>query len=210
MDDKPETKTCTKCSEEKIIADFQFRNGMPISQCRNCTNARKAYLKRMQRQLERQEKVANGEILIPTDPENNFMCNGCHQEKSKDQFRKNRKKCKDCERAHGREYRRGDHGKEKAQKWVKENQERMTELQANWYQNNKPKINKKYVERCNIDPQFNLKKTMGRKLSKALLYYNPYAENPKVEYLSCEFTHFVGWLEYCFTTKMTFENRGRC
>lgn len=78
-------------------------------------------------------------------------CNGCNETKDSKLFRKNRGKCLDCERAHGRNYR---HTTTKAKEWTEKNQEKMAELQHNWYEENKSSIRKKERDRKEIDPIF--------------------------------------------------------
>ena len=49
------------------------------------------------------------------------LCKYCEKIVEIELFRKNRKKCKNCERKCGREYRKSDYGKQKAKIWSTNN-----------------------------------------------------------------------------------------
>ena len=132
-------KICYGCKITQPLSEFRIDRGSRLRDCRICINKRKAEQKRNKREKSYQLRVQNGEILLALDPINNRVCYGCDKEKLKTDFRGNRAKCLECERADGRTYRQGETGKEKAVQWVENNQERMTQLQATWYQENKEK-----------------------------------------------------------------------
>jgi len=207
--DPENSKKCTKCEKTKTInnENFCYRNGKALAQCRKCTNKAQAERKRNKEAEKFSEKVVNGEIKVPLDP-NNFICNGCHLEKPKTEFRVNRKKCKDCEKKHGREYRRNDAGKQKAIDWAITNSARMTELQANWHQENKPKINKKYVQRYNSDFSFKLQVNLKSRIHYAFNNQNLCKSNRTIEYLNCSIPFLIEWFTKCFTGEMTLDNHG--
>lgn len=201
-------KRCTKCEEIKDVDDFKKRNNKPISQCKTCTNKRNAELKKLKREKIKQDKIDKGEIILPKD-DNNKVCPYCKSEKSKDNFRKNRKKCLDCEREHGRKYRKSDIGKEKSKKWLDDNSDRMKELQSDWYQNNKEKVNEKFRDRYKNDHLFKIKHNCKTRIQQS---YREYVGSSKsratTKYLKCNINFLVKWFEYNFTKKMTLENHG--
>ena len=135
----------------------------------------------------------------------NKLCKYCETEKSIDNFRKNRLKCKDCERKHGREYRKSEHGKQKAKTWSDDNKERHQQLQSDWAKNNRAHINEKYNVRIKTDFQFRIKKFCQSHLLSAL-------KGPKtkrtMEHFSCSVEFFIEWLTFCFDDNMTMENHG--
>ena len=129
------------------------------------------------------------------------ICVQCVISKNLNEFRGNRSKCKECEKADGRAYRKSNN---KAKIWVEENKERMQELQSQWHQNNKSKINKKYVEKWNNDPAFKIKKNTQRRLL-ALIE----KDDSTKKYLGTEYGFVKEWLEFCFTKEMNWENYGK-
>ena len=79
----------------------------------------------------------------------------------------------------------------------------MAELQAKWYQENKPKIRKKYVERYNSDHLFRIRKNYSRRLS------SPINKSKGTEkYLGQKISAVKKWFEFCFEDGYTFENYG--
>lgn len=132
--------------------------------------------------------------------EETMKCNYCEEIKVKTEFRKNRKKCKDCERKAGREYRKSN---DKAKQWAIENKSRMQELQSNWHQENKEKINKKFVERYYSEPTFRIKKNINRRLRTLIS-----KEDSSSKYLGTDIKQVKEWLEFGFTKDMDWNNYG--
>lgn len=202
----PTLKICTQCGETKEIeGNYYIRNGKPISKCRTCTNANKAKNKRDARARKRQAKIDAGEIKVPDDPKNNKICSKCDEELPKSSFRKGRGECLVCEQKAGRKYRQSDIGKAKSKAWTTGNQDRMTYLQASWYQKNKSKINAKYRERYATDSEFRLKYNIKTRTNEALKQPET---NKKIKHVDCTRTQLKEWLKFCFNENMTMENHG--
>lgn len=201
-------KKCSKCHENKDILDFHFRNGKSVSQCYSCINKHGIEYDRKKRDEIKKKKIEKGEIFIPKDPENNFICNDCHQEKLKKEFGYNRKVCNECSKRQNREYRRSEWGKEKSRIWNENNNERMTELQSHWYQNNKEKRNKEYNERYHSDPLFKFKCLCKRRIQVAFKNKNLQKSNKTIKYLNCDISFLIEWFKLCFDSNMTLENHG--
>ena len=200
-------KRCMKCEEIKDVDDFKKRNNKPISQCKTCTNKRNAELKRLKREKVKQDKIDKGDIILPKN-DNNKVCPYCKSEKSKDNFRKNRKKCLDCEREHGKKYRKSNIGKKKSKKWLDDNSDKMKKLQSDWYQNNKEKVNKKFRERCKNDPEFKIKYVIKSRLNRVLNNHDIGKDKRTMKYVGCTEKLFCEWMEYCFDKKKSFEKHG--
>jgi len=132
------------------------------------------------------------------------LCKYCHCVSPETNFRRNRLKCKDCEKVDGRNYRKGDIGKDKSNKWVEKNRERMTELQSQWFQKNKDYINTKFNDRYKTDPVFKFIKNQRRRIGLAL----EKKQKKTIDYLGCNSTRFFHWLEYHFDETITFKNHG--
>jgi hypothetical protein len=201
-------KKCETCNE--IKPDIEFYAGKnklkKMIHCRECRNKKSAEFKKIKRANKLKEKINQGIIKVPNDPINNYVCNGpCGQEKPKNQFRHNRKNCHDCEKKHGREYRQGDIGKQKAQKWVEENKEKMSELQANWFQKNKETINNKIKERMNTDEIYCFLK---KKRSKIYYCFKDGKDEKTTEYLNCNNKYMKDWIKLNYDEKMNDENHG--
>jgi hypothetical protein len=129
-------------------------------------------------------------------------CRKCETDKEDTDFRPKRRVCKDCERAHGREYRRTK--KEKAQTWASENKERMKELQSNWYKANKTKINQKFKVRYH-DTDSNFKKVKNYRTAINHMLGGTQKTN---KYVGCKRSLLVEWMEYCLESDMIMENYG--
>lgn len=203
-----ETKTCTGCKQNKILSDFAIEKGKVISRCRICVNAQKAAYKRRKREEAYQERIASGEVVLPINPIDNFICPYCHIEQSKTMFRPNRDKCLNCERAYGREYRQSDIGKEKSAQWLNDNRERMSELQAEWYQRNKEKRNEDYNRRYHSDVTFKFKVLCKSRIQTAFKTKDMRKSDKTVQYLNCSIPWLIEWFTTCFTAEMTVENHG--
>lgn len=105
-------------------------------------------------------------------------------------FRDNRRVCRDCEKQHGREYRQSEKGKEKANSWVEKNREKMTELQANWFQENKSYVQAKNRERTATDERYKFMNNQRRRISLAL----GNKQKKTIEYLGCNSEEFHDWI----------------
>jgi hypothetical protein len=203
-------KKCTNCLDIKQLNLFRINRGKSATICAACDNARSKEGKRLARLRKIEAKVEAGTLILPVDPDNNKVCPYCHKEKSSDCFRPKRQKCQDCERDNGRDYRKTDNGKEKAQQWVEGHQGRMTELQTVWYQDNKESINKKNCDRYKNDAFFRLRHTYKTSLQHAYNDYVTNGTNTQLEYLGCNMKFFINWLKFRFDKTMTLKNHGTC
>lgn len=132
-----------------------------------------------------------------------ITCKKCQTEKDDDDFRSKRRVCKDCERAHGREYRRVN--KDKSKKWTEENKERMKELQSNWYKANKQKINEKFKQRYR-DTSSDFKKIKNYRTAVCYMLGGMQKTN---KYIGCGREPLVKWCESSFEEGMTMKNYGK-
>lgn len=133
-------------------------------------------------------------------------CKYCNSEKPETDFRPKRLKCKDCEREHGRNYRKSEIGKQKSKEWVENNQERMTELQANHYERNKPLIREKEKERRENDERYKFRHDTKRYVNWCFRSRESVKKTRTLKYLDCTIDHFINWLEFCYTKKMDHDN----
>jgi len=187
-------KECSKCNAQRLLSEFKVNS----SQCKDCINERR-------RELNQSKRPAKPESVNP----DNKICSYCHVEQPKCNFREKRLKCLNCERKDGREYRQSDYGKLKSETWVIENKERMQELQANWFQENKSKIYTKRSERMKTDEKFRFIANY-RKKTRVALKQAMIGQNPKkfIDCLGCDLEHLQNWFSLCFKSDMTFENYG--
>ncbi len=106
-----EYKRCATCKKELKLACFGKQSRAPDGlkgSCKACRNKSK-------------------NPFFEADPDSTSKtCNTCVVRKHKSEFRDNRNRCMECDKASGRKYRRVH--PEKAKKWVDENKERMSEL----------------------------------------------------------------------------------
>lgn len=141
------------------------------------------------------------------------VCNKCCQAKALPDYRlqsngKPYARCRECEREGWRNYRRSERGKQKAIEWVKRNPDRMAELQAQWYQRNKPKRNAEYNARYHTDPEFRFKQLCKRRIQAALHGKHLQKSDKTVKYINCSIPWLIQWFQFCFSPEMTLENHG--
>jgi hypothetical protein len=126
-------------------------------------------------------------------------CNKCRVQKDDNDFRPKRRICKDCEREHGREYRKNN--PDKSKEWADKNKERMKELQSNWYKSNKNQINTKFRERYhNVSSEFKKVKNYRTALSHMVS-----GEQKTNKYVGCDSRRLKDWCEYCLEDNMTMD-----
>ena len=115
-----------------------------------------------------------------------------HKERQITEFRKNKRRCKPCERKCGREYGRKNFRKRKS--WRENNAERFHALQAAWYQKNKASKHKKLRKRYHSDPEYKKRK----KIQSAICKWTGGRANCQKDskYLRCSYAFYVKWLEY--------------
>lgn len=129
-------------------------------------------------------------------------------------FRKNRRKCLDCERSDGRTYRKSDIGKAKSIKWHEDNVNKHNELQAKWYQKNKKRINSKNNARYHnvADKTYKIKQHNKSTIHKVLASYTigKYKKSAKpCKWTQCTHYHLCKWLKANFDESMSFDNFGK-
>ena len=129
-------------------------------------------------------------------------CIKCEIDKEESDFRHKRRVYKECERAHGLEYRKKN--REKSKKWATENKERMKDLQSNWYKKNKTKINERFIDRYH-DTSTNFKKIKNYRTAINHMLGCVQKTN---KYIGCKRGKLIEWNECCFEDDMTMENYG--
>ena len=142
-------------------------------------------------------------------------CTMCHIVKTYAEFRYSNNgrslgRCRECQRAIEREYRRSDRGKEKARQWVKNNRDRMAKLQSDWHQNNKDYINQKYNERYHSDPLFKLQRNCKKRIQDAFKSKGLCKSGKTLNHINCTMSWLVEWFTFCFDLdpNMTLDNHG--
>lgn len=127
-------------------------------------------------------------------------CISCGETTSSLNFRHNRKKCLDCERSHGRQYRKQT---TKAIEWTENNKSKMKELQHRNYEANKKTIRARETYRLQTDDHFRMIKAYRGSICRLL--------NGKINsYKKLNITRYqyLAWMEFCFDKEMTLENHG--
>jgi hypothetical protein len=184
------SKTCTNCGERKSITDF-YRGG----KCKECLK-----IEQQERNKINKEKSLNNSNN-PDMSKETKVCSKCNEEKSWNEFRINRRTCKDCEKKYGRNYNKEHQDIRK--KWQEENKEHFSELKAKRYQNNKEKIRDKYNTQYSEDKCFRIRKLLQRKIST-----NISKIKSTKKYVGTKYENVARWLEFNFTDEMTWENYG--
>jgi hypothetical protein len=130
-------------------------------------------------------------------------CKYCSEIKTLNDFRKNRLKCKDCEKKDGRQYRKSLNGQEKTKKWNEENKDKFAELKSNYHITNRDKINEAYRKKYYTDPVFKLHTLTRRRISLVI-----HKKQSTDLYIGCSSEHLKKWFDFCFSDVMTYENHG--
>lgn len=131
-------------------------------------------------------------------------CKYCNQELLESEFRKNRRKCKSCEKKDGRAYAKKNSNKRKA--YREANAERTHALQANWYQRKKEEVNERNKKRYHEDPEFKKRKNIMRVIQMWEGGRANCQRNSK--YLRCSHDFYTKWLQFNFHSGMTMESKG--
>ena len=214
-----DSKICAKCKESKPLDSFYAK----YNKCKDCNNAerreRRATDDEHRAKLQAQSRLAKSkrtakrlskkiETRLAIEAEigsDNQICSTCKVVHPKSNFREValkrdgtnlRLQCKDCERLSGRIYRQSDIGKEKAQIWIINNRERMTELNTAWARN-----------KMENDPIFKIISLTRSRTTVALSVKNYHT----IDYLGCSGPDFCQWLIYCMKNypEFTMANHGR-
>jgi len=131
-----------------------------------------------------------------------IICRVCGYQKT--EFRINRKKCLDCEREHGRGYRKET---DKAKVWVENNRDRMSELQHQWYEKERTNILDRMKKRYQNDGDFRLAK--NHRIALSPLTRTCEEKTATSEFVNCDSNRLQDWLEFQFTKQMSLGNYGR-
>lgn len=187
-----ESKMCNVCQQIKPLTDYYAR----YARCKECI---KANQRDRNKQSKEKRELIKHDVVARSKPK---QCNTCGQIKTILDFRENRGACIECERSYGRDYNKSHQDIRRA--WVESHPDRMRELHANWYQENKTHVLVKYYERYHNDEAFRTGVLMKKKLQNAINCTNPMR-------LYCGVTTGLikKWLEYNFDDKMTWENYGK-
>jgi len=202
-------KCCTKCNETKPVDKFVKSENL----CKECNNkARKekykndeAYKTKLIESTRKHYKTKMEKTKNEPPVITNKQCNVCNVVQPSTNFRIDRLKCIDCERNHGKEYRRNEIGQQKSKQWLENNSERMTELQAKWFQNNKQHVNEKLNIRRNNDPIY---KFIIVNRSRLHVILKSSKSLHTMEYLDCNGVEFYEWISTHFNETINFENHG--
>lgn len=184
-------KKCRDCNEIKLADKFIRKQS---NQCKDCRNK-----KRRKHQNDLFDKDGN-EIAIGYK-----RCRECGEVKLENQFRKNRRKCHDCEKEYGRNY--NNNNKHIRDKWTSENNEIVAELHHNNYEKNKEQI--RQIERNRYNNEKDYKIRVNNKSSLNKLLNNVVNNNSsKAKFLGTPIKLIKDWIEFQFDDEMTWDNKG--
>ena len=201
LSDPEYKRTCSKCNEDKTFMDHFPGYGNVCKKCYNkkptaykiCKGCNKEKVKAEFRKAYEycKECEDNG-------TKKEIKCNECGITKPSENFPPNRRKCRDCLRSHGREYRQTT---TKAQEWYDNNKEKMASLQKNWYEDNKVDIRKKQSKRYYEDPEYKEIKLYRAKLSAFV-----HKKSHTCSFLRADHDLFINWMTHCFGDDMCMNN----
>lgn len=186
-------KKCYNCNEIKEIGDFYATNG---NLCIECSK----------KQTKKDREEAKNKII---DANSTMMCKYCNIEKSKIEFRSNRKKCKSCENKE-RVLMKKNAKKENivdvsdGDNLLMNNDVKYMFDKNEIYKNKKKELNIKRKERMKNDPVFKFKQTCLQRL-KSVIQKNKHTD----EYIGCDKYQLVEWMTFCMKEPMTIQNHGK-
>jgi hypothetical protein len=120
--------------------------------------------------------------------------------------------CRECERKHAREWKAAnkEHALQYTRDWKAKNKEHVSEYNSSYSIENRDVIQKRstayHVMRYQTDPNFRLARQIRSKCKVAIKNANP--PQSALENLGCTQRFFKAWLQYNFTSNMSFENHG--
>lgn len=134
------------------------------------------------------------------------MCNICKIIKNLADFGKSR--CKDCDRAYARRYRKSYYNKNKDY-IIKTNNIRNKELYNNKWQNRRSKTKIKPIKVNNIDHLKKIKHCVRTRLGQIVKQKNLTKRSKFSDYIGCSMEHLKKYFESKFQIGMTWENQGK-
>ncbi len=163
---------CKKCGNDK---GNDFRKHRFV--CRECDN-----------------KTArnNWEKLKLKKKPDFIICVKC--EKTTSDFNINRKKCNDCIREYGRNYRQQK--PEKAKTWSDNNKEKHKDLQNKWYIENKEIIRDKEIQKYKNDIDYKYIKNHRTYVRSLYVNEKKHEYKKNKSYIDCSKTLFIKWISY--------------
>jgi hypothetical protein len=171
------TKICAKCDNTYCITKFIHNR----STCKYCDTG----------------------IVYDSECSKKY-CKYCAIDQPENEFRKNRLKCKDCERVAGVIDGKTDQRKQEKSDWATNNKPQMGILQNSSYEKNKLKIRAKNSAKYHdINSNFKIIKTYRIALATILS-----GRNNSSSALNFSRDTLVKWVSHQFDDEMTFENYG--
>jgi hypothetical protein len=184
---KTQVKQCSLCQESKILTEFRVSGG---SMCITCDNKVK-----VEKVRDYRSNVSSGKF-----EEEIRECRNCNKNLPVSMYRLNTLMCKDCDREGGRSYRKNN--PEKALDWVKNNREKMSDIQANWSRSNKENINYKLRTRAKVDKRVAELNLYRRRLVNSFMLGKDCSD------LDAESLIFGKWIQKNMDITMTKDNHG--
>lgn len=219
MENKEESKVCSKCKINKKLDEFYFANKLNrcIAECKSCISERdkKRYFKKNKIRIE--DKLHKNQIQSSLKFK---ICIECNIEKNiiEFAFRKGRNKyknkCKECEKDYMTNHAIKNKEKIKIKKQIYslENKKIISERGKGYYIKNKDKIAQKNKlnirKRRKTDLLFKLSCTIRTSILKSFKKKNHKKTCRTVKILGCSFAEFKTYIEQQFESWMTWENHG--
>lgn len=212
-------KQCTKCSK-----DYEYNPKQRYAVCHTCHLERRREL--------RHKKNPELAELAYLDSEGNRNCRKCDTIKDKEDFRKNRRICIDCEHAAGREYRKSNRNVEMAVKFKAATDGDIQPLKEFYKEHNieipenikitpetiksLPEINKKkktVYRKIHVKKERKIMSEPERKLVKAcrlrLKRFFKTKLYKSLQCIGCDSELLKKWLEFNLSDDMTLEDHGK-
>lgn len=209
---------CNRCNIEKSENDFRKHRNV----CKECE-------KEITREYRKKLKELSGEKDSKDSKSDTKICTVCNVEKNNDEYRKNRKVCKDCDNQMAREYRKTLKEKEKKESILcrlcnteKKNfrinrkicldcerehgrnyRQENPEKSKDWNENNKPRLNELSKIRKENNPILKFKVHHTSNLSK---FMKDEKKNKKSKFVNCDAFQLREWIKFQFLSDMNFDN----
>jgi len=210
-------KKCKNCDQDKDMQAFIYGSTM----CRDCVNKSRRYInpskiniqevkesvgqeeEEVKESVGQEEEEVKESVGQEEEVKESKICPYCHQQKTVEHFKPKNRRCIECMRALGREYRKSEKGKTLSKVWNEGNKEKLQELKSTWHQKNKVRTNAESKIRYSNDEIYRFRRNCKNLTADA------FTDGKNSECIHCSADYLRKWFQFCFYDELTTENYGK-